>query len=241
MTRTTRNLNPNPRFPVGTVTTAAKRLVLWLAAVVVAWSCDSFAAETLRYVSKPGGAKVTIEGTSTVHDWITEGKIIGGSFEVEPSFRTDLTLKTVQSVQGKAPPPNLEVFIPVTSLKSTVLAGREKMDEVMREAMRAAENPRITYKLTSITVKEPVPESGSPAKFSTKGQLQVAGVTNTIEMDVTMERLDGDRLKFSGTKALKMTDFKIAPPAPRLAMGLIKTGDEVTIRFEWIVGLSTAP
>jgi len=241
MTRTTRNLDPNPHFPVRTRTTPTTKLKLWLAFALTVWVCDLFGAETLRYVAKPGGAKVTIEGTSTVHDWITEGKIIGGSFEVEPSFRTDLTLKSVQSLHGKAPPPNVEVFIPVTSLKSTVLAGREKMDEVMREAMRATENPRITYKLTSMTLKDPVPESGSPAKFNTKGQLQVAGVTNTIEMEVTMERLEGDRLKFSGTKALKMTDFKIAPPAPRLAMGFIKTGDEVTIRFEWIVGLSTAP
>lgn len=213
--------------------------MLWLAFALAVCASDLVAAELLRYISKPGGSKVSIEGTSTVHDWITEGKIIGGSFEVEPAFRTDLTLKSVQFLQGKALPPNVEVFIPVTSLKSTVLAGREKMDEVMREAMRATENPRITYKLTSMTVKDPPPESGSPVKFNTKGQLQVAGVTNTIEMEVTMERLDGDRLKFSGTKSVKMTDFKIAPPAPRLAMGLIKTGDEVKIRFEWIVGLST--
>lgn len=205
------------------------------------WALNSFGAESLRYVSKPGGAKVVIEGTSTVHDWVTEGKIIGGSFEIEPSFRTDLTLKSVQSLQGKAPPPIVDVFIPVTSLKSTVLAGREKMDEVMREAMRAAENPRITYKLTAMSLKVPPPESGSPVKFNTKGQLQVAGITNIIDMDITMERLDGDRLKFTGSKMLKMTDFKITPPAPRLAMGLIKTDDSVTIRFEWIVGLQTGP
>lgn len=224
-----------------TRTTPTIRPMLWLAVALAVCACDLVAAETLRYISKPGGSKVSIEGTSTVHDWITEGKIIGGSFEVEPAFRTDLTLKSVQSLQGKAPPPNVEVFIPVTSLKSTVLAGREKMDEVMREAMRATENPRITYKLTSMTVQEPPPESGSPVKFNTKGQLQVAGVTNTIEMQVMMERLDGNRLKFSGAKTLKMTDFKIVPPAPRLAMGLIRTGDEVKIRFEWIVGLSTGP
>jgi hypothetical protein len=32
---------------------------------------------------------------------------------------------------------------------------------------------------------------------------------------------------------LKMTDFGIQPPSPAVALGLIKTADEVTINFEW--------
>lgn len=214
--------------------------ILCLAVVLILANCTAVAAETLRYIAKPGGSKVAIEGTSTIHDWVTEGKIIGGFFEVDPSFKTDLALKSLQDSAAKLVQPKVEVFIPITSLKSTVLAGREKMDEVMREAMRAQDNPRITYKLISMRVKDTVPPSGSPVKLDTKGELQVSGVTNTIDMEVTMERLDGDRLRFTGTKTLKMTDFKIAPPAPRLAMGLIKTGDDVTIKFEWMVGPQTA-
>ncbi|MCX8108248.1 MAG: YceI family protein [Verrucomicrobiae bacterium] len=213
------------------------RVLLWFVLFVGLGSQRAWCADVVRYVSKPGGSKVTIQGTSTIHDWVTEGRIIGGFFEVEDAFRTNLSLSCVPSLLGRTNPPRVEVFIPVTSLKSTVAAGREKMDEVMREAMRAGDHPRITYKLTSIKPAGDVPETGSPVRFATKGELQVAGVTNVIEMDVTMERLDGDRIKFSGTKQLKMTDFKIAPPAPKLALGLIRTGDEVTIRFEWIVGL----
>jgi hypothetical protein len=33
---------------------------------------------------------------------------------------------------------------------------------------------------------------------------------------------------------MKMTDFKIEPPAPKIALGAIKTGDEITISFEWM-------
>lgn len=209
--------------------------------LLATWWSVSVAGDTIRYVSKPGGAKVTIEGTSTIHDWLTEGKIIGGFFEVEAGFRTDPALKSVPSLSGKTNPPKVEVFIPITSLKSTVLAGREKMDEVMREAMRAKDHPRITYKLTAIAPKGEIPPSGTPVKFDTKGELQVAGITNLVDMEVTMERLDGDRIRFSGIKQLKMTDFNITPPAPKLAMGLIRTGDEVTVRFEWTVGLTPTP
>jgi hypothetical protein len=55
-----------------------------------------------------------------------------------------------------------------------------------------------------------------------------------------MEGLEGNKLKFSGTNSLKMTDFGIKPPAPALALGLIKTGDDVKVSFEWVTGQSAA-
>jgi hypothetical protein len=36
---------------------------------------------------------------------------------------------------------------------------------------------------------------------------------------------------------VKMTDFGIEPPAPKIALGAIKTSDDVKLTFEWI----TAP
>jgi hypothetical protein len=40
-------------------------------------------------------------------------------------------------------------------------------------------------------------------------------------------------MKVTGTTTLKMTDFKVEPPAPKLALGMIKTGDEVKLIFDW--------
>jgi polyisoprenoid-binding protein YceI len=80
------------------------------------------------------------------------------------------------------------------------------------------------------------PESGSPVLFDTKGNLQVAGVTNLIDMQVKMERLENDLIKFSSSKKLKMTNFKITPPSPTWAGGAIKTDDDVTVTFEWVLG-----
>jgi hypothetical protein len=42
-----------------------------------------------------------------------------------------------------------------------------------------------------------------------------------------------NKLKATGSKQLKMTDFDIKPPAPAVGLGLIKTADEVTVTFEW--------
>lgn len=211
--------------------------ILTLAAAVAFATLAQAADNWIKYVAKPG-CLVSIDGTSTIHDWTTKGAIIGGSFEVEPEFQSDKSLKSVKSLTTKDASPKAQVSIPIKSLKSQATVGSSKMDEIMQEAMRMKENPQITYTLKEMTVKGAVPDSGTPVKFDTKGNLAVSGVTNAIEMEVTMERLPDDKLKFSGTKVVKMTDHQIKPPAPSiLGMAPIKTGDEVTIKFEWLLGL----
>jgi hypothetical protein len=54
-------------------------------------------------------------------------------------------------------------------------------------------------------------------------------------MPINVLRLDGQRLRIWGNTALRMTDFRIEPPAPKIALGVVKTGDEVKISFEWVV------
>ena len=41
--------------------------------------------------------------------------------------------------------------------------------------------------------------------------------------------LPDNKLKVTGNTKLKMTDFKVEPPSPKIALGLIKTGDEVKL------------
>lgn len=208
-------------------------LAVALACAMLAQAAD----DLIKYAARPG-CLVSIDGTSTIHDWTTKGAIIGGSFEVEPEFLTDKTLKSVKSLTTKEVNPKVQVKIPVKSLKSQVLLGASKMDEVMQEAMRMKDNPDILYTLKEMIVKGDVPASGSPVKFDTKGDLTISGVTNTIDMEVTMTRVADDRIKFSGSKVLKMTDYKVPPPAPNiLGMSPIRTGDEVTIKFEWLLAL----
>jgi hypothetical protein len=49
-----------------------------------------------------------------------------------------------------------------------------------------------------------------------------------------MHRTDKTKLKFAGTVSVKMTSFGIQPPAPKIALGLISTGDDVKLTFEWL-------
>ena len=60
-------------------------------------------------------------------------------------------------------------------------------------------------------------------------------------MPVNILPLADKKLKITGSITIKMTDFKVEPPAPKIALGLIKTGDEVKLIFKWMLAQKKAP
>lgn len=205
-----------------------------LLVILLAWGTLTAAAQTTRFDSKPGSLKVRIEGTSNIHDWQVEGKLIGGYMEVGPGFPVE---PGQPATPGKVPA-KVEAFIPVRSMASVEKDGKPystKMDDIMYEKLKAQQFPRIFYRLTELTLKEPAKSKDAPYVFDAKGELAVAGVTNVISMPVNITPLGENRLRITGSVSVKMTDFKIEPPAPALALGMIKTGDDVKLIFDWTV------
>lgn len=202
-----------------------RSLAGWMAVVL---AVPLLSAETwMRYQARPG-SKVAIEGTSTIHDWTVEGGIISGFMELESNFPLDAAAEVPESAKLNA---KVLVSIPVRSLKS----GKELMDDVMRGAMNEEKFKQIQYKLESISLKPR--KAGKALEFEANGVLTVSGVSKPNSMLVTIEKVSDTRLKVTGETPLKMTDFGITPPAPKIGLGLIKTGDDVKIRFEWITAL----
>ena len=187
-------------------------------------------AQTLvRYESQPG-SKMRMDGTSTIHDWHAESQLIGGFIELDAALLDAPDKAKPGKVAAKG-----ETFVAVRSLKCS---SGKAMDAVMQEAMKEKENPRITFKLVELTLKE---VKGTQVNFEAKGSLTVSGVTKDITFPVSLLlRVDQSRIAFSGTTAMKMTDFKITPPAPTAAIGLIKTGDDVKLTFEWVMAKKEA-
>jgi polyisoprenoid-binding protein YceI len=184
-----------------------------------------------RYTAKPG-SKVRIEGTSNVHDWQVEGNIIGGRAEFGTGFPSDRSQVQAGPVQAE-----VQVRIPVRSLKSVNPDGtpfNAKMDDIMCGLLREPTFKNIQFTLQELTLAEVPQAEGKPLVFASRGELMVAGVTNSITMPVEMTRLPGDKLKFSGACSVWMTDFGIQPPRP-LNLG-ITTADDVKLSFEWTVG-----
>lgn len=202
---------------------------LFSAAILLGLAGSAAAATLVRYESQPG-SKMRMDGTSTIHDWHAESQLIGGFLELDGGL-----LEAPEKAKPGKVAAQAETFVAVRSLKCS---SGKAMDAVMQEAMKEKENPRILFKLAELTFKE---AKGAQLQFDAKGALTVSGVTKEITFPVTLvRRVDQSRITFTGATAVKMTDFKITPPAPTAAVGLIKTGDEVKLTFEWVVGKKEA-
>jgi polyisoprenoid-binding protein YceI len=207
------------------------RIVAIAASAVALLLAASAAAQTVRYVPVPDGSKVKMEGTSTIHDWTVNSPTIDGIIEADKDF-PESALKNPAAAK-----PNVQVSIPVSTLKSYA----DSMDAVMQDHMNMERYPRIEYRLVELKPKSVAGATG-PLQFDAVGALTVAGTTQTITMPVTIERIDKTTLKIIGTTPLKMTDFDIKPPAPRiLGMPTIKTGDDIKITVEWLVVQKAGP
>lgn len=214
-----------------------KALSLWtprsLLAAALLLTATSLSAQTIRYEGKPG-SKLRVEGTSSIHDWHADSLVVGGFMELDSNYVIDPSVKEVPPLKVV---PKVEVNIPVRSLKSS---GKKLMDNVMHDAMKANDHAKILYVLKEMSLKLGGHNAGEPIRFNTKGDLTVAGVTKPVTMIVSFEKADGDRLKVSGVADLKMTDFGISPPAPKIALGSVTTGDDIKIIFEWLTAKAEA-
>jgi polyisoprenoid-binding protein YceI len=201
--------------------------VIFALAATLALARPLRAEQVFRFEDVPDQSKVTVDGTSTVHDWTVRGKIIDGSVELRADVQQDATAQAIKDALLADPKVDVAVEIPVAALKS----GKADMDKKMYEALKRDKNPIIRYKLTEAIVEK---GNGSDSVFQlqTTGELTVAGETRALRMPFTLEVLDENQLKFTGRVVMKMTDFKMKPP--QAALGLIKSGDKVEVRVEWI-------
>ncbi|XOV94047.1 MAG: YceI family protein [Bacteroidota bacterium] len=167
-------------------------------------------------------SKVTIKGTSTLHDWTSETQTIQGTYSFIPEV-VSKKFPTQGSIVNEA-----KLVIPVTSLKSE---RGDAMNNKTHNAFKFETNPEITFTVKSDQIKD-VSKEGK-FKLSLTGDLTMAGHTENITLELDGERLSNNQLKFNGSKTLNMTTYEMEPPSAMF--GQIKTGDEVTIVFDLLL------
>ena len=185
-----------------------------IAALITVWFLpQSVSAQTLYKVSPGTDVTVKVLGTSNVHDWT----MIGTAIDSKGIFK-------LSAEKGLIELTDLSFSIDVKSLKSE----HSSMDSRTYKAIKADQYPKVFYKLISATVS---PISKTKFLIKTKGDLTIAGVTQTITMDVDAVLLDNS-IVCTGTQKIKLTDFKINPPS--FMLGAMKVYDDLTIQFNLI-------
>ncbi|HLF34088.1 MAG TPA: YceI family protein [Cyclobacteriaceae bacterium] len=152
-------------------------------------------------------SKMIITGTSTLHDWTSEVTLTKGTI----SFIAD---------QGKITGiSRVSLEIPVESIKND----KSLMNTKTYEALKSDEFPIIRFNVVKLT-------KFSGNSVTASGTLNIAGKSREIELFVDIVKSGEDKIIVRGEKSLKMSDFGVEPPTA--LMGTIKTGDEITIKFE---------
>jgi polyisoprenoid-binding protein YceI len=180
-----------------------KSLSIYAIALFVLMSTATFAQESYRLVS----SELSVAGTSTLHDWESE--------VTETSIQASLDI-----VDGQLQAiPKFMVKIPAKGIKST--KGRI-MDNKTYDALKADDHPNITFQLTSTKIQ-------ANNQLTATGKLTIAGKSKTVSFPVTMKKGSDSAFTFSGSYSLLMSDYGME--APTALMGSIKTGDEITVKF----------
>jgi polyisoprenoid-binding protein YceI len=161
-------------------------------------------------LSFQSGSRVWVSGTSTVRSWRCESTQVSGSAQ---AAGTELT-----QVAGSAG----EITIPLSSLDCR----NGTMNGHMRNALKAAQNPTLRFRATSVAVT-------SEGAVRMTGPLTIAGQAREVTITGTAARENG-RLRVTGTRQIDMTEYGVTPP--RLMAGTMRVNPTVTVGFDVVLG-----
>ena len=203
-----------------------RRTLSILLLAVLALSGRPFAAPDGTAAAQSSNVSVTsatlsIIGTSTMHPYTVSTKALKATAAIATTADTKGLLQA-GALQ------DFELQIPV----NTFTSDKDGLTKQMFKAMKADKHPVITFKLTGYTV-EP---AAAGVTVKPTGTLTVAGVEKPIDILLDVKEQAGS-LHVRGTRDLLMTDFGIKPPT--LFMGMLKTDDKVTIKFELQLALAS--
>ncbi|CDF78855.1 YceI family protein [Formosa agariphila KMM 3901] len=181
--------------------------------IILVTFLGSLTAFAQTYSLNNDSSKLSVLGTSSIHDWEVTAEQQSGSIVLENANET-LSISA------------LDIKVIAESLKS----GKSGMDKNTYKALNTKKFNSIDFKLTK--VNSITPNGSGVYKVKSTGDLSIAGTTNPIQLDFTLTLTDNSA-KLTGSYTFKMTQFKIDPPTAMF--GTITTGDELKIEFNTVL------
>lgn len=156
-------------------------------------------------------SSITIEGTSTLHDWDIKVEEFNGYAEIESNS------EEIQIQEGI-------IVCEVASFES----GKSRMNKEVYKAMEVEDYPEVTFNYVRT---EDIVRHNNQLSLNAIGELTIAGTTHTINTTLTGEYREGI-LKLEGTERFKMSSYGVEPPS--VMFGTIKAGDKISIKYSFI-------
>lgn len=202
------------------------------------------AAEATR-LTAGAASTVVLEGSSNVTDWRCRGTSIDARMVVATS--PDHLNEVIDRIedgnvgvwmsnrsQGSFPAPEFDLAIPVTTLR----CGNRVMESDLRRALNADAHPAVRFSFRELRggVRHDLDTGLYHAAIA--GDLTLAGVTRTIDLRVSAQRLSRTAFRVRAILPLRMTDFAVTPPSA--LFGVIRARDNLTVHFDLTLEVAAA-
>jgi YceI-like protein len=179
------------------------------------------AASPAAPVSMVSG-RVSIAGTSNIHPYTASTSDVR---IVRVQLTNGVTAGDWADVVKTGAIEKFEISIPASTLSSP----KEGIDKTMHKALKVAEHPDITFRLSRLE------GAGGAGAFRGVGMLEIAGVAREVALELRAVE-SGSTLTVKGEVQLLMTDYGVTPP--KAMLGMLKTDPKVTVTFETVFALA---
>lgn len=187
---------------------------------------------------------VVLEGTSNVAGWRCRAADIDATARVASSpEHLNAVIDRIEDGQigvwmakpasGRFPVPELRLRVPVAAFR----CGNRVMETDMRRALKADRHPDVAFVFRALRSGIEHDLDHGDYRASVTGDLTLAGVTRSIELRVSAERLSRTTFRLRAELPLRMTDFAVEPPSA--LFGAIRARDELLVHFD--LRLEVAP
>ena len=181
--------------------------------IIILFIFSAIAAESVSqtsYILNPESSKVTILGTSSLHDWEMEVR--------------DIDFSTTVLIDGEVISGIQDTYFSCTT--TSIVSDYKLMDKKTYEALKAEEFSSIEFKMINGKISL---ITGNEFSGTATGYLSIAGKTKEVNVPFSGNLLNDGQLDLEGKVNLKMSEFDIDPP--KAMAGTLKTGDEVSIVY----------
>jgi hypothetical protein len=208
----------------------AARFALLLTALALVWT--SFPALGQAPATAPAavklgpGSALWIEGTSNVHEWESRTtqptvKLLrdGATADPNDAAALDAWLRA-GGLKG------LELDVPLATMHSKK---GSTLDKNLLKALKAEQNPEITFHLTQSKVEN---ASGDSISVSADGVLRIAGRERPITVAGRLVRSEAG-VWLNGSHGLRMSEYEVKPPT--IMLGTMRVHDSVSVYFRLLL------
>jgi len=179
--------------------------------IILLFTCHNTYAQK-EYQIIPEKSELTIDGTSTLHDW----QMTANDFICTASIDFDaLKNKQIKYVHFQCD-------------AEKILSDKNAMDKKAHKALKVDEFPKVEFAFQSVKSFEQKEDQFAGEII---GFLTLAGQKKEITIPFIGKILSESQFDISGTVPLIMSDFGIS--APVFMFGAVKTGDDVNIKFQF--------